>query len=115
MKCLTILLLAVSAALGQTATASIAGTVLDAKTQRPISTAWVMAKRAGLTPLVRNTKSGGAGEFQIQGLPAGEYSLCVADAAGQPLARSAPVRIPVMVSKGNQAPPVRLVVTGAAK
>ena len=77
MKYILLLSLALPAAMGQTVAASIAGTVLDAKTQKPIPTAWVMASRAGTPPLVKRTKSGGGGEFQIQGLTAGAYSLCV--------------------------------------
>ncbi len=77
MKCIFILLLVIPAAFGQTGTASIAGTVLDAKTLKPIPAALVMAVRSDLPPLSRNTRSGGDGAFQIQGLPPGEYSLCV--------------------------------------
>ena len=77
MKCIFILALVIPAAFGQTRTASIAGTVLDGKTQKPIPAALVMAVRSGLPPLSKNTKTGGDGAFQIQGLPAGEYSLCV--------------------------------------
>jgi hypothetical protein len=65
------------AAFGQTATSSIAGSVFDAATKKPIPAAWVTAIRSGLPPLSVNTKSGGAGEFQIQGLAPGTYSLCV--------------------------------------
>ena len=36
-----------------------------------------MAVQSGLPPLSKNTKSGGDGAFQIQGLAAGKYSLCV--------------------------------------
>ena len=77
MKCIFTLSLIIPAAIGQTGTASIAGTVLDAKTQKPIPAALVMAVRSGPPPLSRNTKSGGDGAFQIQGLTAGRYSLCV--------------------------------------
>lgn len=76
-----ILSLAVPAAIGQTGTGSIAGTVLDAETQKPIPAALVIASLAGAPPLTRNTKSGGDGAFWIQGLAAGKYSLC-AQAAG---------------------------------
>ena len=61
MKCVVILLFAVSAAIGQTGTASIAGTVLDAKTQKPVPAALVIASRAGAPPSTKNTKSGGDG------------------------------------------------------
>ena len=77
MKSILILLFAIHAALGQTGTASVQGTVLDAKTQKPVPAAWVIAVRAGPPPFTRNTKSGGDGAFQIQGLTAGNYSLCV--------------------------------------
>jgi len=76
-KSILILLFAIHAALGQTGTASVQGTVLDAKTQKPVPAAWVIAVRAGPPPFTRNTKSGGDGAFQIQGLTAGNYSLCV--------------------------------------
>ncbi|MBI4873844.1 MAG: carboxypeptidase regulatory-like domain-containing protein [Acidobacteria bacterium] len=69
--------LVIPAAMGQTGTAGIAGTVLDAKTRKPIPAALVMAIQSGLPPLSRNTRSGPDGAFQIQGLPAGKYSLCV--------------------------------------
>jgi len=76
-RCMLVMSLAVQAAVAQTGTASIAGTVLDAKTLKPVPAALVMAVRGGLPPLSRNTKSGGDGAFQIQGLAAGTYSLCV--------------------------------------
>ncbi len=80
MKHTLVLLLALHAALAQTgtnATASIAGTVLDAETLKPVPVAWVIASRAGAPPFTRNTKSGGDGAFQIQGLAAGNYVVCV--------------------------------------
>jgi hypothetical protein len=81
MKSILILLLAVPAAFGQTErqaeSASIAGTVLDAKTQKPVPAALVMAVSTGLPPFSKTTKSGGDGAFQMQGLAAGKYSLCV--------------------------------------
>ena len=76
-RCVSILLLAVQAAIAQSGTASIQGTVLDAKTQKPVPAAWVVAIRAGTPPFTGNTKSGGDGAFLIQGLTAGSYSLCV--------------------------------------
>jgi Carboxypeptidase regulatory-like domain len=82
-KYILILLLAVPAAIGQTGTASISGTVLDVKTQKPVPAAWVIASRAGAPPFTRNTKSGGDGAFRIQGLTAGNYSLCVQAAGDQ--------------------------------
>ena len=80
MKCILIVLilsLAVPAAIGQTATAGMQGTVLDAKTQKPVSAAWVIANRVGAPPLAKHTKSGGDGAFQISGLTSGNYSICV--------------------------------------
>jgi hypothetical protein len=76
-KCILILSLAVQAAIGQTATGSVQGTVLDAKTLKPIPGALVIASLTSPPPLSKNTKSGGDGAFQIQGLPAGNYLLCV--------------------------------------
>ena len=75
--CLYVLPLAASAALAQTGTAGIAGTILDAKTSKPVPTALVIANRAGAPPLARDTRTGGDGAFQIPGLPAGKYALCV--------------------------------------
>lgn len=77
MKRILILLLAVPAAISQTGTASISGTVLDMKTQKPVPAAVVIASRAGAPPFTRHTKSGGDGAFQIQDLTVGTYSLCV--------------------------------------
>lgn len=77
MRWMPILFLAIPAAIGQTETASITGTVLDAKTQKPVPVALVIAVSNGLPPFSMNTKSGADGAFQIQGLPAGSYSLCV--------------------------------------
>jgi hypothetical protein len=82
-KSISILLLAVPVAIGQTGTASIQGTVLDVKTQKPIPAALVIASRAGAPPFTRNTKSGADGVFRIQGLAAGNYSLCVQVAGDQ--------------------------------
>jgi hypothetical protein len=76
-KCILILSLAAPAAIGQTAVGSIQGTVLDGKTLKPVSAAWVIASRAGTPPFARNTKTGGDGAFQIQGLTAGNFTLCV--------------------------------------
>jgi hypothetical protein len=80
MKYILVLLLAIHAATAQTGTTgagSIAGTVLDAKTLKPVPAALVIASRAGAPPLTRNTKSGADGAFQIQGLIAGNYLICV--------------------------------------
>lgn len=41
----------------------------------------MIASRAGAPPFTKNTRSGGDGAFQIYGLTAGSYSLCV-QAAG---------------------------------
>lgn len=82
MRWIPILFLAVPVAIGQIAigqieTASITGTVLDAKTQKPVPAALVIASRAGAPPFTRNTKSGGDGAYQIQGLTPGNYLVCV--------------------------------------
>jgi hypothetical protein len=77
MKCILILLLAVPVAMGQTGTASIAGTILDAQTLKPVPAALVLAVKSGAPPFARNTRSGGDGAFQVQGLVPGTYSLCV--------------------------------------
>jgi hypothetical protein len=80
MKYILVLLLAAHTGLAQTGTtkaASISGTVLDAKTQKPVPAALVIASRAGAPPFTRNTKSGADGAFQIQGLTAGNYLVCV--------------------------------------
>ena len=83
MKWIATLLLAVPAAIGQTGTGSIQGTVLDAKTLKPVPAAWVIANRAGAPPLAKHTKSGGDGAFQISGLTSGNYSICVQAAGDQ--------------------------------
>lgn len=77
MKSIPIILLTCSVAVGQTVTASIAGTVVDSKTSKPVPAALVIANRAGAPPLARNTKTGGDGTFLIQRLAAGNYLLCV--------------------------------------
>ncbi len=82
-KCISILLLAVLSAIGQTGTASIQGTVLDAKTQKPIPAALIIANRAGAPPFTKNIKSGGDGAFQVSGLTSGNYSICVQAAGDQ--------------------------------
>jgi hypothetical protein len=76
-KHILVLLLAAGAAISQTDTASVAGTVVDAKTQKPIPAAIVMAIRADVPPLSKTTRTGGDGAFKIDNLPAGRYSLCV--------------------------------------
>jgi hypothetical protein len=86
MKYIVGLLLVVHAALAQTWTAgaaSMSGAVLDAKTLKPVPAALVIASRAGAPPFTRNGKSGGDGAFQIQGLAAGNYLLCVQVAGDQ--------------------------------
>lgn len=80
MKSILAMLFAVQAVLAQTETAkvaSIGGTIVDAKTLKPIPSALVVASRAGAPPLSRSTRSGGDGAFQIQGLAAGNFLVCV--------------------------------------
>ncbi len=83
MKSIPILLLIRAVAIGQTGTASIAGTVVDGKTSKPIPAALVTASRLAAPPLAKNTKTGGDGTFRIQGLTAGNYSICVQAAGDQ--------------------------------
>jgi len=77
MKFILIFSLAIPSAIGQIATASIQGTALDAKSGKPIPAALVIASRTGAPAFSKNTRSGGDGAFQIQGLATGTYSLCV--------------------------------------
>jgi hypothetical protein len=67
----------VQAGFGQSAGASVSGTVVDALTGKPVPSAWVLAIREGTPPLRQVSKSGGAGEFRLEGLAAGEYQVCV--------------------------------------
>jgi len=83
MKSVVVLLIAVSAAIGQTGTGSVQGTILDVKTLKPVPAALVIASRAGAPPFTKNTKSGGNGAFQISGLTSGNYSICVQAAGDQ--------------------------------
>ncbi len=57
--------------------ASIHGTVIDAKTLKPIPAAVITASRSAPPSSAKRTRSGGDGSFAIQGLTAGAYSLCV--------------------------------------
>ncbi len=75
------LIVAIASGMVAQDTAAIQGSVVDAKTGKPVSAAWVIANRAGAPPFSKHTKSGGDGTFAIQGLAAGKYSLCV-QAAG---------------------------------
>lgn len=77
MRYSVIALLMLTTAYGQTGGASIAGTVQDSATAKPISGAWVIAKRSGLPPAAKNVASGADGTFQIPGLASGTYTLCV--------------------------------------
>jgi hypothetical protein len=62
---------------GQSSDASIGGVVIDSVTQIPVSSAVVLALREGLPPFSGYSKSGGAGEFRIDGLEPGTYKLCI--------------------------------------
>jgi len=80
MKYILVLLLALHPAMAQTGmagAASISGTVVDAKTLKPVPAAVVIASRAGAPPFAKSTKSGAGGAYQIQGLTAGNYLVCV--------------------------------------
>jgi hypothetical protein len=61
----------------QTGTGSIQGAVTDASNSKPVGGAFVMAIRSGLPPLSQTTQTGADGSFQLQGLPADAFSLCV--------------------------------------
>jgi hypothetical protein len=115
-KCVLMLLIAVSAAMGQTGTASIGGMVLDAKTQKPIPAALVIASRTGAPPFTKNTKSGGDGAFQIQGLTAGNYSICVQAGGDQYLDPCLWNGTPatVMLTSGQAASGISLKLTAAS-
>jgi hypothetical protein len=82
MKCLRAAILfgfVVEAGFGQGGTGTIAGVVSDAATGKPVPAAYVMAVAAGPGAGARggSTKTGGGGEYEIRGLAAGTYSLCV--------------------------------------
>jgi hypothetical protein len=115
-KCILILSLAAPAAIGQTATGSVQGTILDAKTLKPVSAAWVIASRAGAPPFTKNTKTGGDGAFQIQGLTAGNFTLCVQASGDQYLDpclwNGTPVR--VTVTSGQTISGISVKVTAAS-
>jgi hypothetical protein len=109
------LTLASSSARSQTP-ASIAGTVLDARTQKPVPAALVMAVRRGAPPLSKNTKSGADGAFQIQGLAAGTYSICVQASSDQYLdpCRWNGTPVTVTLVSGQAAPGVLVRLTPAS-
>ena len=77
MKYILFLLVTAAAAFAQTGTLTIQGNVLDAKSQKPIPAALIIANRAAVPAFSKHTKSGADGAFQIQGLTPGTYSLCV--------------------------------------
>lgn len=89
-KYLISIFLAAPMLIGQTGTATIHGTIIDGKTQNPIPAALVIASRAGAPAFIRNSKSGGDGAFQIQGLTPGNYSLCVQTVDESPAAPAPP-------------------------
>jgi hypothetical protein len=72
-----ILTLTISFAVIAQTTASVQGTVTDAGNNKAIGGAFVIAIRSGLPPLSQTTQTGADGNFQLQGLPAGAFSLCV--------------------------------------
>src|SRR6516162_2840394 len=65
------------ALMAQTGTGGIQGTVTDASNNKPIAGAFVIAIRSGLPPLSQTAQTGADGSYQLQGLAAGAYSLCV--------------------------------------
>lgn len=70
------ILLAGIVATGLDASISIQGTVTDA-TQQPVANAIVTASSVTVPPASQSVPSGANGSFQITGLAAGSYSLCV--------------------------------------
>ncbi len=61
----------------QVGTASIQGTVADSGSNKAVAGAIVTAVRIGLPPASQTAATAGDGSFQIQGLVAGVYSLCI--------------------------------------
>ena len=69
------------AAVGQPATAGIAGNVVDAKTLKPLSNALVIARDRSALSTRRTSRSAPDGSFSLSNLAAGTYFLCVKPAA----------------------------------
>lgn len=116
MKKCALFILVLQAAAGQTGTGSIQGVVLDRQTQKPVPTAIVTALRAGFPPFSKNTKSGGAGEFRLQELTPGNYSLCV-QTAGDRYLNSCDwngTAVAVSLTAGQAVPGVALRLTPAS-
>jgi hypothetical protein len=70
---------AIAASLGlwaQSSGGGIQGTIIGAG-NKPLPGAFVTATAAGLPPVSKTIQSANDGTFQIQGLPAGTYSICV--------------------------------------
>ena len=116
MKHLLVLSILVRGCMAQIGTASLRGTVVDAKTKRPVPGAMVIAAGSGAPPLTRNTRSGADGAFQIQGLPGGDFSLCVQLAGGAYLDPCAWNAKPTAVSllPGQNAAGISLKLTAAS-
>ena len=118
MKRILVLSVVVHAALAQTSsgTASIAGTILDAQTLKPVPAALVIASRAGSPPFTRNTKSGADGAFQIQRLAPGNYRVCVQAAGDQYLDpcqwNGTPVGVTLL--SGQTATGIKITLAGAS-
>ena len=85
MKRTLVLFFAAHALLAQSAkpVGSIAGTITDAKSKKPITSALVSASRVGSSPFVVQTKSGGDGAYQLQRLEPGSYLVCVQASGNQ--------------------------------
>jgi hypothetical protein len=97
-----------SAAVAQTGTGSIQGTVIDATSNKPVTGALVTTIRSGLPPISQTTKSTSNGVFQLQNLPAGTYSLCVQIAGGGYLNPCDWGNSALPAAGGNSAPTVAL-------
>jgi hypothetical protein len=73
---LSISLALCSALLAQN-TGSIQGSVVDARTQQPLSGALVIARAAASASAVQSVKAAVDGSFLLQNLAPGKYSVCV--------------------------------------
>jgi hypothetical protein len=66
-----------SVLLGQGTGGTIQGIVAEARTNKPLSGALVLARSMPASSTAQTAKSGSDGSFSLDGLPAGTYTLCV--------------------------------------
>src|SRR5581483_2362320 len=59
------------------ATGAVQGSVTDGTGKKPVFGALVTVTRSGLPPFRQTVSTGGDGGFQVSGLAAGTYSVCV--------------------------------------